>query len=113
MKKIIPAIILLINALGAYAAPDTVRVPIQRIYFHDLINKEQVACDKADGKQDGIIKVSANDDINLQVTDALMRKVNDLEDFVETADKIPGNNDKVKYLRFIEDAVRNFRIAWR
>jgi hypothetical protein len=113
MKRIIPTIIIFFFATRAFAIADTAKVPIQRIYFHDLIHKEQKLCDEADGKLDGMIKVSGNSDINLQVTDALTRRIKELEDFVEADTTINTNNEKIKYLKFIEQLVQDFRVAWR
>jgi hypothetical protein len=113
MKKITSTIFLLFSVAKVFSMADTVKVPFARIYFHDRIAAEQKLCDKADGKMDGLVKVSGNDEINLQVTDAIMRKVNELEDFVETDTQIVTNNEKVRYLSYIEQLVSGFRIAWR
>src|SRR5580698_10373044 len=103
MNRFITTIILSLIATGAFAIADTSKIPIPiiRVHFHDLIDEAQKRCDKTDGKQDGMIKVSGNDEINLQVTDAIMRKVNALEDFVEADTLIASNNEKVRYLRYI------------
>jgi hypothetical protein len=115
MKRIISISLLSLSTISVFATVDTVKVPypIMRARFHDRIDEEQKLCDKADGKTDGIIKVSGNDEINLQVTDAIIRKVNDLEDFVETDTKIPTNNEKIRYLNFIEEMVSRFRRNWQ
>ena len=69
--------LLLISFLPFTAsASDTTNIPISRRIFHDRIRDEQKRVDKADGRADGIVKVSGNPDINLQVTDALIRKTN-------------------------------------
>ena len=114
MSRFITTIILLFIAAGAFATVDTSKIPIPiiRIHFHDLIDDAQKRCDRADGKQDGMIKVSGNDEINLQVTDAIMRKVNALEDFVEADTQIASNNEKIRYLRYIEQLVEGFRQGW-
>ena len=97
---------------NAFATFDTIKPPLQRQRFHDKINEEQKLLDNADGKLDGIIKVSANDDINFAVTDALLRRIDILQDSVEVNDKIKANNEKVRYLTYIENLVRTFRINW-
>ena len=56
--------------------------------IHERINEEQVKCDKADGKVDGTIKVSGNEEINLQVTDAVIRKINELQNYIESDPKL-------------------------
>ncbi|MBS1510840.1 MAG: hypothetical protein JST86_08375 [Bacteroidetes bacterium] len=98
---------------SALCPVDTIKIPIQRQRFHDKINDEQKLLDKADGKLDDFIKVSANDDINLQVTDAMLRRVDALQMDIERNDKIKVNNEKVRYLTYLESMVRNFRNGWK
>jgi len=57
-------------------------VPLGRQVFHDKIKAEQKRADKADGKLDGVVRISNIDDINLPVTDAIMRKINVLRNDV-------------------------------
>jgi hypothetical protein len=112
MKNIFLSL-LVVCSLNAFAGVDTVTVPIQRRLFHDRIDQEQKLVDKADGKSDGVVRVSSNEDINLAVTDALVRKVDELQNFVETSAKLATNNDKVRYLTYIELMVKGYRIAWK
>ena len=105
--------LLFCSTANVLAQCDTIAPPLQRQRFHDKINEEQRLLDKADGKIDGIIKVSANDEINLEVTDAMLRKVDQLQNCVERNDKIKANNEKVRYLTYIESLVRAFRISWK
>ena len=66
-------ILLLIAFLpfSAAAADDTTNIPISRRIFHDKIKDEQRLADKSDGRLDGVIKVSPNPDVNIQVTDSV------------------------------------------
>lgn len=95
------------------AANDTTTIPISRRIFHDRIKDEQKNADKADGRLDGLVKVSPNPDVNIQVTDALIRKINILRNEIEIDNSIPTNNDKVRYLRYVEDLLKNFILAWK
>lgn len=113
MKNIILLTVSILSFNTLFAAADSVIVPINRQLFHDKIMQEQKACDKADGKQDGNLHISSNDEINLQATDVLYRKVNELKDWVETDTAIATNNEKIRYLSYIENMLRNYRIAWR
>lgn len=113
MKKFLLQFILLVNGTVAMAAVDSVVVPFQRQRFHDRIKEEQLKCDKADGKQDAVISVSPHAEINLQVTDAIFRRINELEDYVELNEKIASNNEKIRQLNFIEELVRSFRTEWK
>ena len=99
--------------LSASAADDTTNIPISRRIFHDKIKDEQRLADKSDGRLDGMIKVSPNPDVNIQVTDALIRKINVLRNDIEIDNSIPTNNDKVRYLRYVEDLLKSFMLAWK
>lgn len=92
---------------------DTTNIPLSRQVFHDKIKAEQARADKADGHLDGIIKVSNNPEINLQVTDAIFRKVNVLRNDIEIDSQISTNNDKIRYLRYVEALVREFTDNWK
>ncbi len=97
----------------SFANGDTTTIPLNRQVFHDKIKAEQKRADKADGRIDGLIKVSTNPEINLQVTDAIFRKVNILRNDIESDNQLATNNDKVRYLRFVEYLIRDFTNDWR
>jgi hypothetical protein len=99
--------------LFSLAYGDTTTIPLNRQVFHDKIKAEQKRADKADGRLDGLIKVSSNPEINLQVTDAIFRKVNVLRNDIEIDTSLATNNDKIRYLRYVEDLVRDFVNNWR
>jgi hypothetical protein len=92
---------------------DTTTIPVGRQVFHDKIKAEQKRADKIDGHLDGLIRVGNNSEINLQVTDAIIRKVNVLRNDIESNTLIPTNNDKVRYLRYLEYLVRDFINHWK
>ena len=99
--------------MDSYATADTVLIPLQRRYFHDKIDAQQKLCDKADGKYDSLLHVNNNEEINLRLTDALYRKVDELQLWVEGNDQILNNNEKIRYLSYIENVLKDFRIAWK
>ncbi len=99
--------------LFSLAYGDTTTIPLNRQVFHDKIKAEQKRADKADGRLDGLIKVSSNPEINLQVTDAIFRKINVLRNDIEINTTLATNNDKIRYLRYVEDLVRDFVNNWR
>src|SRR5450432_1157420 len=113
MKQFLLSVLLLAIWSDVFATQDSVVVPIIRQRFHDRIKNEQSLTDKADGKKDGIIRVSSNEEINLQVTDALTRRINEFQNFIETDNKIVSNNEKIRQLSYIEELVKNFRSAWK
>ncbi len=96
------------------AQSDTVvKPPIDRQYFHDLVTREQKLTDKADGKQDGIMKVGGNEEIQLLLTDVLYRKIDQVKNWIELSKDLPGKNNKVKNLRYTENMLRLFRSSWK
>ena len=113
MKSIF-SILLLITMLPVHLlAGDTTNIPVTRQVFHEKIVEWQTRADKADGHLDGMIRVGNNAEINLQVSDAIFRQVNKLRNEVEVNNKIETNNDKVRYLRYLEYLVRDFVNAWK
>ena len=113
MPKKIFLFFLLLTANKSFASVDSVIVPIERIYFHDRIVEEQTRLDKADGKTDQIIRVSANEAINITVTDYLFRRVNELRDSIELNTRISKNQEKVRYLRYLENLLKAFHTGWK
>lgn len=97
----------------SYAGGDTTDIPVSRQVFHDKIKAEQKRADNVDGHVDGIIKAGTNTEINLQVTDAIIRKVNVLRFEIESSKLLSTNNDKVRYLRYVEYMVRDFVNDWK
>ena len=101
-------------SICAAAQNDSIaKVPIDRQYFHDLVTKEQKLTDKADGKQDGLLKVTGNDEVHLLLTDVLYRRINRIKNWVEITPDLPAKNEKVRYLRYIENMLRWFRTDWK
>jgi hypothetical protein len=99
--------------IATFAGGDTTNIPIGRKVFHDRIKAEQKLADQTDGHLDGMIKVGSNSEINLQVTDAIIRRINVLRNDIEKNDALPTNNDKVRYLRYVESLVSNFIFGWK
>lgn len=113
MKQCVLSIFIVVIWCQAFALQDSVVIPLSRQLFHDRIDNEQLLTDKEDGKKDGLVRVSSNEAVNLQVTDALTRRLNEFQNWVETNDSMGSSNEKIRQLNFIETFIRNFRIAWR
>ncbi len=113
MKRFLLPLFLIGFYTDVFALQDSVVIPLSRQRFHDRINNEQILIDKADGTLDGIMRVSVNEEINLQVTDALTRRVNKFQDWVELNDKVISSNEKIRQLSYIEELVRSFRTEWK
>ncbi len=110
MKYIFFTSFLFLFALQALAS-DTTNIPLGRQSRHDDIRREQINCDKLDRKEDGILRVGSNEEVNNQVTDALFRKPNEFRQWIEKNDtQLPSNNDKVRYLKYVADVLVYFRV---
>ncbi|HEY0608628.1 MAG TPA: hypothetical protein VGD35_03205 [Chitinophaga sp.] len=72
-------------------------IPIGRQGFHDNIDKEQAAAAKFDGKADDFVKVSDDKTINLQVSNAVIKQVDDMQIEIER-DTLLDHRLKIKYL---------------
>lgn len=111
MKHCLLIYLLLVCFTHAFAYSDTTDIPLSRRSRHDDIHREQVKCDKLDGREDGILRAGNNENINNQVTDALMRKPNELRYWIEKDDeKFPNNNEKIRYLRYVANVLIAFRL---
>ena len=96
-------------SVRVFAAADTVIVPVQRQLFHEQIQMEQNLLDRVDGRSDHYIKISSNDEINLIVTNTMFRRINGIVDTIELNNSIPGNNEKIRYLRYVRQLVKAYR----
>ena len=113
MKKYVCLILILIAVTPVFALQDSVIVPIYRQLFHDKINDEQRLLDMLDGKTDGLISATHKPEINLVITDVMTRKIDEFENFVELNKKIVTNNQKIRYLSYIENLLKAFKNGWR
>ena len=112
MKYIIFTCFCYLTFFDAFAFSDTTNIPLNRKKRHDDIRNEQRSIDKMDGKEDGMLRVGADENITNQVTDALFRKPNELRQWIETNDvQLSSNNEKVRYLRNISEVLLYFRIS--
>lgn len=113
MKKYIFSCLLLIAVTPVFAAQDSVIIPIYRQLFHDKIDQEQIILDQLDGKTDGLISATHKSEMNLLITGLLTRKIDSFQEFVELNEKIVTNNQKIKYLSYIESLLKAFKYGWR
>jgi hypothetical protein len=92
-----------------FANQDSVIVPIYRQLFHDRINDEQNQIDKLDGKLDGLVSPTHKPEINLVITDVMIRKIDEMVIYVEKEPRIKTNNEKIRYLGYIENVLKAYK----
>ena len=106
----------LANAQGV--SIDTQTIPadykpaLSRVRNHDLIDKEQKAILATDGKTDKQFTPSNNEDINFLVTQALVKKVDNIQYLIET-DSVFDHRLKVNYLVGLESVLKYFKQNWK
>jgi hypothetical protein len=83
------------------------KIDIKRQLFHDYIDREQKNALKADGKADNFFKASSDEEVNFFITQALTKKVDELQNKIETDSRIEHGR-KVSYLRGLENLLKNF-----
>ena len=91
------------SALGQTAYP--FRVSMDRMLWHDKIDKQQKRLYTADG----LLKLSSDESVNLQIEDALIRKIDNLQQELES-DTVATGQTKVKYLRSIEKLLEGYNM---
>ncbi|MBX9783023.1 MAG: hypothetical protein K2X48_07005 [Chitinophagaceae bacterium] len=99
--------LLSISAAGqSYVSSDTdkIEIPMSRQLRHENIIKEQKRVDKLDGKVDQFVKLSSNDDVNVQVTDVIYRKTDAMRYEIERMQA--DNNTKIGYLRSLQELLQ-------
>jgi hypothetical protein len=84
------------------------KVAQDRMLWHDNVDKEQQKLIVAGGgSRDTLIRLSKDETVNLQVTDALIRRVDELQQQIEF-DSTLNTNTKKKYLRGLEYLLKGF-----
>lgn len=83
---------------------NAVKIPMSRVIWHENIDKEQKRTDRVDGKIDNFLKLTTNDDLNIQITDVILRRVDELQLDIERMDG--DNNFKIGQLRSLRELLQ-------
>lgn len=79
-------------------------IPMTRVIWHENIDKEQKRTDRVDGKIDNFLKLTNNEDLNVQITDVILRRVDELQLDIER--KEGDNNFKIGQLRSLRELLQ-------
>src|SRR6188768_3768688 len=99
-------------SFGQNPKDPTLKPDRNRELFHDYVDAEQKKALLSDGKEDKLFAPSFNEDVNFQITNALINKVNELQKKIEK-DTTMGGQVKVLYIRGIERLLRDLNANWR
>ncbi len=102
-------LLLLISVLSALipAVAQKSTIPLLRQTFHDRIDAAQKYILRLDGTADNEMNLTDDEDLNLQLTYAATRRVDDLQKNIE-ADTTLNSNSKIKYLRGLSEILELF-----
>ncbi len=113
-KSLLLYLFIICLSIKVHASADTLKknIDISRLRYHESIDKEQRKALFHNGGNGQYIRASSNEDINLLVTDAIIRQVNELQDSIELSKQL-DHRLKVKYLSGLENLLKGFNIGWR
>lgn len=84
-----------------------------RMIWHDKVDQaQQRLIAMGNGKSDSVIRLTGDDAVNLQITDALCRRVDELQEQIEF-DSTLNTNGKKRYLRGLEAMLTGFQKAYQ
>ena len=82
------------------------------VLFQEYVDNEQKRALLSDGKEDKLFSPSPNEEVNVQITNALIGKVNELQKRFEKDSTMPTQT-KVLYIRGIENLLRDMNANWK
>jgi hypothetical protein len=89
------------------------KVAQDRMLWHDYVDKEQLRLIQlGGGKNDSLVRLSKDEAVNLQVSDAVLRRVDQLQEEIEL-DSTLNTNNKKRYLRGLTDVLQRFGRAFQ
>jgi hypothetical protein len=101
-----------VNFSDTIVIPADYKPEFRRQLNHENIDGEQKAILAQDGKADQQFAPSDNEEVNILLTSALVKKTDILQYLVET-DKEFDHRLKVNYLKGIENILKDFRQSWQ
>ncbi len=106
-----------VSAQG-FSVSDTLMIPpaykpeFKRLLNHERIDAEQKAVMASDGHADKLFTPSQKDEVNFLVTQAITKKVDNLQYIIES-DTLLNHRLKVLYLSGLENMLKYFRQNWK
>ena len=107
-----------ISVAQGVSVADTLKIPqnyrpeFKRQINHDAIDAEQRAILASDGKADKLFTPTKDDNINFLVTQALVKKIDNLQYLIES-DTLFDHRLKVNYLYGLENVLKYFKLVWK
>jgi len=114
MKKFLLSVSLMFGIICCVTAQSSAKqdIPLGRMLFHEKIDTTQKLIEKLDGKPGNTFRPSDNEELNNRINDALTVQVDAIQDYIE-ASKLSGNNDKLRYLRGLNECLQRFLSGYK
>ncbi len=116
MKKIGCPLLVLLFIFSAFPGGAQTSRPFRiqqdRMMWHDNIDKEQKRLLALDGKPDSLFQGSHDENVNLEIADVMIRKVDELQKRIEEDSTLNGQV-KIKNLRSVEYMVKGYNTHYR
>lgn len=114
MRQLLLLTGLLLSFSASWAMPDSITIPLSRQLIHQRIQEAQGETDRLDYKKDNFVKLTANEEVNIQVTDAFFRQVTALRFSLEQNPALKNNSNKlVGCLRLLREMLLTFNSQYR
>ncbi len=95
--------------MNANAQPP--KIPLMRQAFHDKVDDLQKKLLRLDGKPDNNLNLTDDEDMNLQLTYTVTKRIDDIETNIESDSD--NSNTKIKYLRALAETLSAFFTNYR
>ncbi len=86
------------------------KIPMMRQAFHDKVDDLQKKLLRLDGTADNQLKLGDDEDMNLQLTYAATKRVDDIEETIERDSS--DSNTKIRYLRALAETLNSFLLYY-
>lgn len=113
MKKYFIIFLLLAFFQFTHAQPPAENnIPLSRLYFHETLDATQRKLLAIDGVADSLFTLTANEGLNARITKAIIEDVDKIANDIEK-DSTLDNNNKIKFLRGLNETLLRFSSATR
>ena len=97
------------ESMYAETTTDTSLIPVYRQYYHEKIDKLQIAIDQLDGKLDKALNATKLTELNFHLSYVLYSQVDSLQEMIESNSMLTSNNEKIRALSYIENTLESFK----
>ena len=107
MKPLFRLLIIFFICIDFFSADaQTNKIPMMRQAFHDKVDELQKRLLRLDGTSDNTLTLTDDEDMDLQLTYAATKRIDDIQNAIESDND--NSNSKIKYLRALSETLESF-----